>query len=196
MAKTLYLIRHGLIQSNLDDIYAGRSHEALTPAGATHADQVGRELCGWGIRVLYASPLLRAIQTAELLSKHLLAPIVIDSDLIEMELGPWTGLSKSEIAMRYGPAYETWCTNPADFRMDGIEGLWQILARIQVAIERFLFAAPEQRAAMVTHAAVIKCAFLYINDLPLNAYHKAYVPNLSVFRITFHESRSTIVRVK
>ena len=196
MPKTLYLIRHGLIQSNVEDVYAGRNHEALTEAGARHAELVGGELRGWGIRVVYASPLLRAVQTAELINRHLGARMVIDSELTEMELGPWTGLSKSEVAMRFGAAYKTWCRRPADFRMDGMEGLSQILGRIQFAIERFLSMAPEQSAAMVTHAALIKCAFLYINRLPLNAYHQTHVPNLSVFRITFCKSRSTIVRVK
>lgn len=194
-SKVLYLIRHGLIQSNLEGVYAGRSQEGLTDVGFMQAEQVGSRMRGWGIAILYSSPLLRAVQTAEAISRQINARVVLEPGLIEMELGPWTGLSKDEVAVRYGAAYELWCKRPGDLKMDGMETVEDIRKRLEGVLNRFSKGKNHHIVAMITHAALIKCAFLHINRLPLNSYHRTHVPNLSTFRIDLNGDRSTIVRV-
>jgi probable phosphoglycerate mutase len=194
--KTLYLIRHGLIRSNIKEVYAGRNEEKLTDSGVERARQIGKEMQDWGIKAIYTSPLARTVQTAQILNEHINAKLILEPDLIEMNLGPWTGLSKYEVTMNYPVEYRTWYERPSAFKMSGIETLDEVLKRVLRFMDKFLNAESEKIAAMVTHAVAVKCAVLHYERLPLDSYHRIDVPNLSVRRLTSNEKGITIERLK
>jgi broad specificity phosphatase PhoE len=181
--KTLYLVRHGLIRSNVQHVYSGRSAEKLTEIGREQADQLGEAMKGWGITVVYASPLTRTVQTAEAINRHIGARIILETGLLEMDLGPWTGFSKDEVAEKFPSAYRLWMESPAELSLDGMETLKEIQDRAIRVVNTFLTEGDHHVGAIVTHAVVIKVAVLYFNHLPLNAYHTVPVPNLSVHRL-------------
>jgi broad specificity phosphatase PhoE len=189
--KTVYMIRHGVIRSNIEGIYSGRSDEPLTKEGAEEARRLGREMAGWGIRTIYTSPLARTVQTAQLLNESIGAELVLEPNLIEMDLGPWTGLSRVEVAKRRRSEYRTWHQMPAQFRASGMETLHDVQQRVVRALDEYLRVGPESIAAMVTHAAVIKCALLYLNELSLNSYHRFQVLNLSVHEAVFQGGKGS-----
>ena len=186
MHKTLYLIRHGVIRSNLEDVYAGRSPESLTDDGVVQAEQLGGVIEDWGIQAIYSSPLRRTLQTAQILNRYCKADLSIDGDLNEIDLGRWTGLSKPEVSARYPAEYRVWVSNPEQFREDGIENLGQVQHRVLRAAGRFMQPDQPQTAAFVTHAVAVKLLVLHYRGLPMNLYHKIEVPNLSVYQVTLH----------
>lgn len=188
--KIVYMVRHGRIQSNIDEVYSGRSGELLTEKGAKEALELGREMADWKIRAIYTSPLARTLQTAEILNRHIGARLIEEPDLIEMDLGHWTGLSKTEVANKYGSEYQTWWQNPILLKVPGMETLHEVQQRGIRALDKFLRAEGERVAAMVTHAAVIKSVLLYLNGLSLNAYHTFQVLNLSVHQITLKNGKA------
>ncbi len=196
MDKTIYMIRHGQISANVLEIYAGRSDDELTPVGVEQADRLGREIEQWGVSSIYTSPLARTIQTARILNEYADVRMILEPDLIEMDLGPWTGLSKKQVAVRYPDEFRVWWNTPAAFRADGMETLARIQERAVMASERFLRNGLGRACAMVTHAAVIKCAFLYFNDLPLDDYHSIPVHNVSVFQIIFQGGKSSMFKIR
>jgi len=49
MDKILYLVRHGVTQSNKEKIYVGWSEEKLTEEGIVQAERVEEKIQGWGI---------------------------------------------------------------------------------------------------------------------------------------------------
>lgn len=183
--KKVYMVRHGVIQSNLEEVYSGRSEESLTEQGAMEAENLGRDLKTYGIELIYASPLRRTLQTAEILNRHIRVPLLQEPDLTEMDLGPWTGLSKSEVAAAYPNDYTIWVERPGEFHAAGMETLVEIQKRTTRALNAFLRGRQETSAVMVTHAVVIKCAFLVLNGLDLNSYHEVPVLNLSVHQVLF-----------
>jgi probable phosphoglycerate mutase len=183
MHKTLYLIRHGVIQSNLEDIYAGRSSEGLTADGGARAEQLGGETGQWGIQAIYCSPLQRALQTAQVLNRYWRTELVLDDDLNELDLGKWTGLSKAQVYARYPAQYRTWISNPAQFREDGMESLVQVRQRVLRSANRFVRGEQPQIAAFVTHAVAVKLLVLHYRQLPMDLYHKVEAPNLCVYRV-------------
>ena len=61
MARTrLYLVRHG-----------EQGGEGLSPAGREQADRVGRRLSGVPFNAVHFSPVVRAVETAVIVGKHL-----------------------------------------------------------------------------------------------------------------------------
>ncbi len=197
MHKTLYLIRHGVIQSNLEDIYAGRSSEGLTAVGVARAEQLGQEIGQWGIQAIYCSPLQRTLQTAQILNRYCRTELIIDEDLNELDLGKWTGLSKAEVYTRYPAQYRIWISNPGQFREDGMESLAQVRQRVLRSANRFVQGEQPQSAAFVTHAVAVKLLVLHYRQLPMDLYHKVEAPNLCVYRVTIDgQNGASVDRLK
>lgn len=139
---TLYLVRHGEIQSNLDKVYAGWNEEPLTERGIRQAQRAGEALKEKEIDALYCSPLQRAVQTAQIMGEAIGKVPVTDDHFKEMRLGPWEGLSEDQIADAYPEEWRIWNERPADLVLEGretlaelqervLEGMWKLGKRIE-----------------------------------------------------------------
>src|SRR5579871_5924908 len=88
----LHLLRHGEheVQRKL---VAGRTPGiALSARGRAEIAAVAERLAGdGGVTALYASPLQRTRETADILAARLGLPVAIHDDLIELDFGEWTG---------------------------------------------------------------------------------------------------------
>ncbi|WP_378080357.1 histidine phosphatase family protein [Aeromonas bestiarum] len=96
MPRTLYLLRHGQTRYNAELRLQGRCNSDLTAKGEAQAAAMGarlHELLDDAARwTLYASPLGRARQTAQLVCQQLgfdSERIVWDERLVELDMGEW-----------------------------------------------------------------------------------------------------------
>lgn len=191
---TIYLIRHGEILSNKDEIYAGWSDEELTEYGCGSAQSLGKEVRDWNIGAIYSSPIRRAQQTAEIINTYLGKELFVEDGLTEIKMGSWEGLRIKDVQARFPEDFSTWQTRPADLIIEGRETLKELQARAVEAVERIL-EANRGVVLAVTHVAVIRCLQLYYNKEPLNSYKTIDVPNLSVFKIS-KESTGGLYKMK
>lgn len=84
----LYVIRHG---ESLGNIRQARTPNCgLSPLGAKQAELVADFFMDIPIKVIYSSPLSRAIQTALPLAKSINQPIVLAPDMAEIFKHTWT----------------------------------------------------------------------------------------------------------
>jgi broad specificity phosphatase PhoE len=96
--NTLFLVRHGQDEDNARHLINGRRDTELTEVGRTQAAEVATQLPSVGVSTIYASPLRRAQQTAEIVAQHLgIQEIRLDPDLIERDYGSLTGVPASAI---------------------------------------------------------------------------------------------------
>lgn len=150
--KHHWLIRHG--RSVADGGFLGRSDPALSDEGRNEARELARRLAAQRVDLILTSPLLRAIETAEVVARHLrLAPIA-DDRLVEISYGDWDGLRWAEIE-RLDPdlarrKLDDWwgVTPPAG------EPAAEFLARLK-SFWSDLQARSETRIAIVAHLGVI-----------------------------------------
>lgn len=150
----LYLIRHGITQGNLDGKYIGQTDLALCPEGRRtiellHADEVYPE-----IEKVYSSPLLRCLETAEIIYPE--QKLMIVDDLEEMNFGDFEGKTADQLAdLR---EYADWIHGGVDaappngekfrdFQLRCIEGLDTVYSDMMRSGVHY--------AACVTHAGVI-----------------------------------------
>ncbi|MCC8100759.1 MAG: histidine phosphatase family protein [Clostridiales bacterium] len=94
----LYIIRHGQTEWNSSYRLQGRTDIPLNESGRELARKTGEALARQGIRFerIYTSPLIRARETAELVSKNggqteLVPPILADLHLQEISFGAMEG---------------------------------------------------------------------------------------------------------
>ena len=102
-----YLIRHGESEGNARLIMQGHLDLPLNSRGESQAVSAGAWLADKGVKRLYASPLLRAFRTAEILASRAGLPAPVAEPLFtELETGSFTGLSLDEIRQRFPEVYE------------------------------------------------------------------------------------------
>lgn len=176
-----YLIRHGEILSNVKKIYVGTSQEELTARGKEQVRLLAGDLQERGIRILYTSPIRRAVQTAEILADYLGSPIIMENDLREMALGPLEGLSYEQVIMQFPEVWEIWNHTPAEMNLEGMEPLREVQRRIITLMEKLFISHADETIAAVTHLAVLRCTLLWSMGRPLNDYRKIDIPNASGF---------------
>ena len=84
----IILLRHGQAENNTKKILAGRSPGVnLTEEGIQQAEQAGKILKALNISKIYSSPIDRAIQTSEIITKQCDLEVILDDRLIELDMG-------------------------------------------------------------------------------------------------------------
>lgn len=93
MSQRIFLIRHGMREDFEDPTWvkrAARPYDTpLSASGFRQAEDVGRALQGQGIQALYASPFLRALQTADAIAAALNLPIRVEPSFAEWLNPAW-----------------------------------------------------------------------------------------------------------
>lgn len=84
MKTIIYFIRHGEVYNPKSVLYGRLSRFPLSHAGKEKIKEIGEYFARQKIDLIYASPLLRARQTAEILAGELNIPIIISRRLMEI----------------------------------------------------------------------------------------------------------------
>jgi 2,3-bisphosphoglycerate-dependent phosphoglycerate mutase len=88
-----FYLRHGITQANIDGLMCGGAWDiALAERGVQQAMEVAERLGTLAPprpQVIYSSPMLRALQTAEILEGKLKLSMEVVEDLREWDMGEW-----------------------------------------------------------------------------------------------------------
>ena len=88
----LYIVRHGESRGNLAGTLQGsRVDEPLSPRGVKQAEALSARLAPEPIDAVWSSPMVRARQTAEIVSAPHGVRVDLDADLREFDWGLWCG---------------------------------------------------------------------------------------------------------
>ncbi len=134
---TLYLLRHGETEFNVEGRYQGQRDSALTDRGRDQARAHGALLKtliaepeSWRV---VASPLGRTMATARTVCAELGLPddaIETDGRLKEIAFGAWEGLTPAEIQARHPEAWAARCADRWHYIRPGGESFALLAARI------------------------------------------------------------------
>lgn len=106
MAAEIFIARHGQNEDNVNGILNGHRDLPLTDLGRQQARELGQGIIDAGLQfdAVYASPLSRALETAEIVSTmvNLPEPTVMP-DLIERDFGVMSGQKASDIEKLCAP---------------------------------------------------------------------------------------------
>ena len=169
MSGLLYLFRHG--QAAPPWILLGRADYPLSPLGERQADWWGKTLSDVAFDIAWASPLLRAGQTAAriLSGNPANARTVLPAPaLAEICLGAWEGKSKDWIRRAYPAAWEARGRDFVHVPPPGGESFLDLAARVLPAFSTLCSeAAGCARSLLVAHQAVNRVILAKVLNLPL-----------------------------
>jgi len=156
----LYVVRHGETAWNKEEVFRGRKDVPLNDTGKKQAQLTGRYFLNKGIARILSSPLGRAIETAEGISKATKIPIEVMNEITDMDFGVWEGLTLRGVEKLYPEELRIWQQFPQKFHTQDGEGLGDVRRRVTKGIRKVL---RDQKGpiVLVSHRVICKIIFLY-----------------------------------
>jgi alpha-ribazole phosphatase len=177
------LIRHGESIWNGERRIQGNQDPPLSPRGWRQAALLAARLGAHLSRrpaALYASPLRRAVETAEVVAAAVSLPVMTESGLREMALGSWEGRTVPEIQAASPGAYEAWLKDPQAHPAPGGERLQAFADRVVAAFERLQGIHPGADLILVAHGGPIKALLCHILGLEVRSLFRIKQDNTAL----------------
>lgn len=194
----LYLVRHGATDNNNAKpprLQGRRSDPGLSQRGLEQAARTGHWLLGQGIEAVFASPLLRARQTAEEIARPSGLPVSVVDGLIEVDVGLWEGMSWEDIEARDPQAFRLFMTDASIHPYLGGENLTMVLDRAAPTFTELMQSNVGRRIAVVSHNVVNRAYLTQLLGMPLNRYRSIPQENCGVNLIRYAAGVAKIVTI-
>lgn len=192
----LYLVRHGETESNRLGLALGRDDVPLNERGRWQAKRLGRALASEPLAAVYASPLVRALDTARAVAEPHGLTVEIDERLVEMEIGEVDGLSFDEVRKRYPDLLAAWAGEQGPTRaMPGGERLLDVQERAWQAVSELAARNADESIAVVTHNFVILSVLARALGIELSQFRRLRHAVAAVSVLDFSPKRVMAVRL-
>jgi broad specificity phosphatase PhoE len=153
---TVFLARHGQTAYNLEGRFQGQQPVPLDDTGREQAAELAERAAGYGFAALWCSPLLRARETAELVSSRIGLQPREDPRLMETDAGDWTDRTFADVQSEAPGLFEKFFTGDPSFAFPGGESFAAQEVRVDAALREI--EAGALPALVVCHGMVIRAA--------------------------------------
>ncbi|MBA3944126.1 MAG: histidine phosphatase family protein [Herpetosiphonaceae bacterium] len=190
----LILVRHGESEWNRSSRYQGQADAPLSDLGIRQAEALGQRLALEKLDAIYASPLQRALRTAEAIARfHPHVPFTQDKALYEIHHGDWQGLLAKEVREQYPEGLDEWRMYPTRSQMPNGESFSNILKRTLNFRERMLQLHLNETVLVSTHDVVIKILIADALGMPMDRLNRIWVTNASISVLEYADALPFLV---
>ena len=189
MTTTLDLIRHGEPVGGRK--YRGQIDDPLSEKGWQQMHAAVGDAHPW--TQIVSSPLMRCRAFAEALSSRHGLPLSFDDRLKEVGFGVWEGQSAAEIEQSTPGALDRFKSDPIYARPAGAEPLAAFYTRVAAGLDDLVTRYTSQHVLLVGHAGVIRMAFAWALQVPLENAYRVEVVTASFTRLRFNEKRASLI---
>jgi probable phosphomutase (TIGR03848 family) len=187
----ILLIRHGANDAHKDGVLTGWTPGVhLNVQGRAQAEALAKRLAPTQIAAVYASPLERTLETAEIVAAAHGLDVVVREGLGEVRLGRWTGQPLKSLRKRR--LWRAVQFTPSTVRFPGGESFREVQARVVAELEELSAKHHGQTIAVVSHADVIKAALAHYVGLHLDLFQRLVIAPAS---LTVLELGDTVPRL-
>ncbi len=162
----IYFARHGESQANLLKIISNRNlPHALTDRGRHQAMQLAERLQEYSITHIYTSPLLRAVETGDIIEEHLQVTCEQADGLREFDCGIAEGRSDEDAWRLWREEYDAWVFHQDySYQIEGGESFQQVHTRFMSFIDTMLglFSGTEAEILCISHGGIYSVMFPWI----------------------------------
>ncbi len=178
--------RHGQTEANRQRLALGRADPPLTELGSQQAAALATRCATIGIARVYASPLLRARETAAPIAAAAGVEVVIDDRLIELDYGEWDGKSFPDLPAE---ALARWRNDPT-FAPPGGESLRAVSSRVAAFCTEVL---EGPTVVAVSHVSPIKAAVTWALGASEELGWRMFLEVGSITRIAGRDGQGSLV---
>jgi len=188
------LIRHGENDYVKTGKLAGRTPGVhLNERGQKQAADLAEALKDVPITAIYASPLERAVETAEPIARVRGLELQLVPNLMDTDIGEWQGAELKKLSKL--PEWKIVQQAPSRFRFPGGDSFAEQQVRLVNEIERLRAEhKPEDIIAVVFHADPIKMVVAYFLGMPLDHFQRISCSTGSLTVLHLSESGANLVK--
>lgn len=166
-ATRIYLIRHGQVAGHDQPRYNGQADVGLTDVGLEQYHVLKERLAGKPVSACYTSDLSRCAIGADIICGQFGIEPVRRSELRELNIGVWEGLTWKEIARRWPTEWQARLNDLVNYRVPQGENLLDVEARVMPVIGEIVERHKGQEVLVVGHGGVNRIVLLSAIGAPL-----------------------------
>lgn len=194
MATTLIIVRHGETAWNKDVRFRGLTELPLNETGLRQAELTAQRIAAEFAPVaIYASPLQRAMQTAEALARLSHQSVMPHQALLDVDFGDFAGLTFPEAEQRFPQEYHDFVHAPERVHFPRGESLADVSARVMTWAPELTAAYPDNQVVLVTHQVVCKVIMCNLLRLGNEGFWQFRMDNASFSVFEINQGVATLV---
>ncbi|NLK36434.1 MAG: alpha-ribazole phosphatase [Gracilibacteraceae bacterium] len=166
----IYLIRHGETDMNTKGVYYGWTDVGLSEKGIMQAEDLADILQDVQFDAVISSSLVRAVETASIVSGYDPDMIIKDERLRELNFGAWEGIHHRELKEKHKEALEKWSSDWKNTALPGGESFFEIYIRVKSSIEDILKEYKGKRVLIVSHQGTMRIIPMVLLGLTEDAF--------------------------
>ena len=188
---TILLARHGQSDWNAAKRWQGHADRPLTDLGRAQARELADRLAATDVEAVYSSDLQRARDTAAVVAAAKGLDVATTPDLREVDVGSWSGLTRSEAEERYPDAYARWHAGGEGW--DDGETYEQLSVRVVDALGRISREHHGERVLVVAHGGTIRAIHAAALGVDVHTYRRIQrvEPNATLSAVCVENGRLT-----
>ena len=189
MPTTIVLVRHGETDWNRANRFQGRADPPLNDTGREQAHVLATELGTESFATAYTSPLRRAAETAAILAGALGVDTVPDGSLMEVDVGSWSGLTRTEVEARFPEGFARWLEYGHGW--DDGETYDELGARVVSGLVDIAALYPGEVVLAVTHGGPIRSALAAAERVAFDEARRSIhvIDNCAVVRLSVRDGK-------
>jgi broad specificity phosphatase PhoE len=156
MSTRVFLIRHGATVLTAEDRFAGATDVELSDEGREQARHLAERLSTENVTAVYASPLVRTVETAAIVAQPHNLEVVRRDGLREISHGRWEQMTRREVEEKFPDEAAAWEEDPYTFAPVGGESGLAVTARALPVLIEIVRAHHGALVAIVSHKATIR----------------------------------------
>jgi len=191
----LLLIRHGENEFVKTGKLAGRLPDVhLNERGRQQAAELAKALSDVPLKAIYASPLERAMETANPIAEGRKLEIQLRPELMDTDIGKWQGRTLKQV--RRLKKWKVVQQAPSRFTFPEGESFLQNQTRIVSCLDEIVAShKPKDVVAVVFHADPIKLAIAYYLGMPLDHFQRLGCDTASVTVLFVSETGAHLIKL-
>ncbi len=194
MEKTIYILRHGQTDYNLQRIVQGSGIDApLNATGRQQATAFFQRYRDVPFEAVLTSGLVRTHQTVESFIEQGMRWERFE-ELNEMSWGKYEGRPGTpELKADYQRMVAEWQAGNYDYALEGAESARQLADRLQRFIDH-LVGRPERHLLVCSHGRAMRCLVCLLKQEPLHRMEQYPHDNTGLYHLQYHpETRFTFL---
>jgi broad specificity phosphatase PhoE len=155
-ATRVFMVRHGATILSAEDRFAGATDVPLSDEGREQTRRLAERLSRERIAAVYASPLGRTIETAQILAAPHQLDVQAREGLREISHGRWEQMTRREVEEKFPEEAAEWEKDPYTFAPLGGESGLAVTARALPALIELVRKHAGQNILVVSHKGTIR----------------------------------------
>ena len=183
MHARIFLVRHGATVLTAEDRFAGATDVQLSDEGREQVRRLASRLQGEKIAAIYASPLGRTVETAQILAAPHKLDVQTRDGLREISHGRWEQMTRREVDKAFPEEAAAWEKDPYTFAPVGGESGLAVTARALPVLMDIVRAHASSNVMIVSHKATIRLLLSSLLGFDPRRYRDALDQNPAALNI-------------